>query len=171
VDEGAADELMPLLYDQLRATAGRLMSGQRADHTLQATALVNEAWLKLAGPVRGAEWEGRGHFLRVAARAMRHVLVDHARAAGTDKRGADAVKLPLDELLIEAEERVRDVGAFDEALRELEAVDPELAQVVELRFFGGLTNEEVGRALGLSKPTVERRWRAARLFLRRSLAD
>jgi len=156
-DAAAADELLPLLYGQLREIAGRLMSDQRAEHTLQPTALVNEAWLKLAGPAESTDWESHKHFLRVAARAMRSVLVDHARAVKTQK------------LLIEAEERVHDVLAFDEALAQLEALDPELAQVVEMRFFGGLTNEEVGRALGLSTPTVERRWRTARMFLRKSL--
>lgn len=168
-DAAAADELLPLLYGQLREIAGRLMGDQRAEHTLQPTALVNEAWLKLAGPARATDWESHRHFLRVAARAMRSVLVDHARAVGTQKRGAGVVKLPLDELLVEAEERVHDVLAFDEALAQLEQLDPELAQVVEMRFFGGLTNEEVGGALGLSTPTVERRWRTARMFLRKSL--
>jgi RNA polymerase sigma factor (TIGR02999 family) len=170
-DAGAADELLPLLYAQLREIAGRLMSDQRAEHTLQPTALVNEAWLKLAGPAQSTDWESHRHFLRVAARAMRSVLVDHARAVKTEKRGAGVVKLPLDEMLIEAEERVHDVLAFDEALAQLEGVDAELAQVVELRFFGGLTSEEVGRALGLSTPTIERRWRTARMFLRTSLGE
>ena len=170
-DQAAADELLPLLYTHLREIAGRLMNDQRADHTLQATALVNEAWLKLAGPAQRTDWESHGHFLRVAASAMRSVLVDHARAVKAQKRGAGAVKLPLDEMLIEAEERVHDMLLFDEALAGLADVDPELAQVVELRFFGGLTNEEVGRALGLSTPTIERRWRTARMFLRTSLGE
>jgi len=170
-DPGAADELLSLLYGQLREIAGRLMSDQRDDHTLQPTALVNEAWLKLAGPAQRTDWESQKHFLRVAARAMRSVLVDHARAMKTKKRGENALKLPLDEMLLEAEERVHDVLAFDEALTSLEAVDSELAQVVELRFFGGLTSEEVGRALGLSTPTIERRWRTARMFLRTSLGE
>ena len=170
-DPGAADELLPLLYGQLREIATRLMSDQPGDHTLQATALVNEAWMKLAGPAQRTDWESRRHFLRVASRAMRSVLVDHARKSRAERRGGDAAKLPLDELLVEAEERVHDVLAFDEALGRLEGVDAELAQLVELRFFSGLTNEEVGKALGLSTPTIERRWRTARMFLRTYLRD
>ena len=169
-DAAAAHELLPLLYGQLREIAGRLMGDQRGDHTLQATALVNEAWLKLAGPAQRTDWESRGHFLRVASRAMRSVLVDHARARRSDKRGGpDALRLPLDEALVAAESQVRDLLAFDEALDHLGALDDELAQLVELRFFGGLTHEEIARVLGVSVPTVERRWRTARMLLRKNL--
>jgi len=169
-DRLAGDRLLPLLYGELRRIAGRLMDDQRDDHTLQATALVNEAWLKLADPLQRTDWESRAHFLRVAARAMRSVLVDHARARTARKRGGPgAERVPLDDVLLEAEERVHDLLEFDEALGELARVDPELAQVVELRFFGGLSNEEVARVVGLSVPTVERRWRAARMFLRATL--
>ena len=171
-DASAAEELLPLLYGELRHIAGRLMDDQRGDHTLQATALVNEAWLKLADPLRRTDWESHKHFLRVAARAMRSVLVDHARSRTAAKRGGpESTRLTLDELVLEAEERVHDLLAFDEALGRLDALDPELAQVVELRFFGGLTGEETGQVLGLSTATIERRWRAARLFLREALRD
>lgn len=169
-EAGAADRLLPLVYDQLRQIAGRLMERQPSDHTLQATALVSEAWLKLVTPEARGGWESQQHFLRVAARAMRSVLVDHARARATEKRGGpNVVKLPLDAVLLEAEDRVGELLAFDETLERLEAVDADLARLVELRFYGGLQIDEAARVLELSQRTAERRWRAARMWLRAEL--
>ena len=170
-DPEASSALAELLYGQLRTLAGRLMDDQGAGHTLQPTALVNEAWMRLVGPAARQDWDGRRQFLRFAAQAMRSVLVDHARASKAVKRGGGAARLPLDALLLEAESRVGDLSAFDEAVTRLEAVDPELARVVELRFFAGLSMAETAKALELSVPTVERRWRTARMFLRRSLDE
>ena len=167
-DEAAADELVDSLYGELRALAERLMAGQPPEHTLQPTALVNEAWLRIARP--GArEWEGRTHFVRLAARAMRSVLVDHARVKRADKRGGDRVHRGLDGVLAYYEEKSMDVVALNEALERLSAMDQQLARIVELRFFAGLTIAETAPLLGVSTPTVERGWRVARLWLLREM--
>ena len=171
-DERAADDLLALLYAELHEIASRLMDGQREGHTLQPTALVNEAWLKLAVPVREGDWDGHAHFLRFAARAMRSVLIDHARGRNRAKRGgSQAARVPLDAVLHAAEDRVHDLLAFDEALASLERLDPELARVVELRFYGGLAIAEIAHVLGVSVPTAERRWRTARVWLRATLEN
>lgn len=175
-DSAARGELLEVLYAELRALAGGQMRGERADHTLQPTALVHEAWLRLVGPSdggpdegRGARWESRGHFLSVAAKAMRNVLVDHARRRKTEKRGGLAARSALDEVLVACEDRALDVLELDLALERLATREAELARVVELRFFGGLTLEETGRVLGLSVRQVEGAWVAARGWLRREL--
>ena len=169
-DPTAAEELLPLLYGELRAVAERCLSDERRNHTLQPTALVHEAYLRLV-PRGDTDWEGRNHFLRTAARAMRHVLVDHARARRREKRGGDAARVPLDAALETFERPAVDLVALDEALQRLTGVDEEMGRLVELRFFGGLTIEETARILGVSTPTVERRWRVARMWLREQLGE
>ena len=167
-DHGAAEELLPILYGELRSLAGRLMGAGKSSHTLQPTALVHEAYLRLVDR-RDADWNGRGHFFRVAAKAMRGILIDHARSRGRDKRGGGRERVPLDAALDLIEQRAPDLLALDEALSELERHDRQLAEVVELRFFVGLTVEETARAIGVSTPTVGRQWRVARTLLRRQL--
>lgn len=166
-DGAAAEELLPLVYAELRRQAGRTMDGERGDHTLQPTALVHEAYLRLVGSQ--VRWQSRAHFARVAARAMRNVLVDHARARRTDKRGQARDRAALDGVLAAYEERNLDVLVVHEALERLHAVDEPLARLVELRFFAGLSIEETARVLEMSTATVERHWRVARLWLRREL--
>lgn len=171
-DGQAGAELHRLLYAELRRLAGELMRGQPRDHTLQATALVHEAWMKLIGAEEREAWEDRRHFLCVAATAMRSVLIDHARAKQALKRGGgERERVPLDDVLERAEESVQDVLVFDEALERLQATEPDLARLVELRFYAGLTMEEVAQSLEVSKPTAERRWRVARALLWDELSD
>jgi RNA polymerase sigma factor (TIGR02999 family) len=178
-DRGAREELLGLLYRELHALAEAQMRGERADHTLQPTALLNEAWIRLVetpgdpasglrGPAAG-HCRGRSHFLCTAARAMRNVLVDHARRRAARKRGAPAERVALDEALAPYEDRALDLVALDETLERLGARDAELARVVELRFFGGLTAQETAAALGLSVRQVEGAWVTARGWLRQEL--
>lgn len=165
-DVDAADELLPLVEGELRAIAQSLMQDQGAGHTLQTTALVNEAWLRVGGA--GASFEDRDHFLGVAARAMRSVLIDHARKKGAAKRGGGLRRVPLEELdalQVAFEERAADLLTLDDALTELAQVDPQLARFVELRFFGGLENAEVARLSDCSVRTVQRGWITARSWL------
>jgi RNA polymerase sigma factor (TIGR02999 family) len=168
-DAAAAAELLPLMYGDLHQLARDAMRGQPPGHTLQPTALVHEAWLRLAGGAQGAEWSDRKHFVAVAARAMRAVLVDHARRKQAEKRGGGRERVPLDDVADLFEERVPDVLALDEALARLGAMDEELGRLVELRFFAGLSVEETARALDVSEPTVVRGWRVARAWLSREL--
>lgn len=169
-DGAASEELYALLYRELRHVAGRLMGREGSDHTLQPTALVHEAWLRLMGASEATpSYRDRQHFVRLAARAMRHVLVDHARERGSQKRGDGWTPVPLDGVIAGFEERSLDVLALDEALSRLADLDAQLAQIVELRFFSGLTIAETARVLGVSTPTVERGWRVARLWLRSEL--
>lgn len=165
-DEDAADELYTVLYADLRERAGRLL-GPGPEATIQATALVNEAWLKLRSPSAEA-WKSRAHFLGVAAKAMRSVLVDHARAKGTRKRGGKR-RVLLDQAVAVYEERAIDLAALNEGLEQLAALDERLSKVVELRFFGGLSIEEAAVALGVSEATVSRRWTTARAWLHSTL--
>jgi len=159
---------MPLVYDTLRGLARKLMSAERRDHTLQPTALVNEAWLRLVHQGEDS-WEDRDHFLRMAARAMRRVLIDHARSRARDKRQGDRNRVEIDQELIWAEDRAPQLLEFDEALGRLENVDAQLVRIVELRFFVGHTIEETARILGVSHGTVERGWSVARLWLAKDL--
>lgn len=168
-DAAAADRLLPLVYDMLRGLAHRFLGKERADHTLQATALVHEAYLKLVDQ-RDVDWKGKTHFFAIGARAMRRILVDHARTRARAKRGGGAAKLSLDEGGVLSPERDTDVLALEAALEKLESQDPRQARIVELRFFGGLTVEEVAQALGVSKRTVEADWTLLRAWLRRELA-
>jgi RNA polymerase sigma factor (TIGR02999 family) len=167
-DAEASEALFRLLYDELRGAAERAMRSERRDHTLQPTALVHEAFLKLVDE-ESVAWQGKAHFLGVAARAMRQVLVDHARRRKTEKRGAGADRVPLDDALVEIESASIDLLALDEALERLAEHDEELARLVEMRFFGGLTVEETGRALGLSVRQVEGGWITARAWLFRAM--
>ena len=167
-DETALGRLIPLVQRELHQIARRCMAGERAGNSLQATALVNEAYLRLIN-AKDVAWHDRAHFLAVAARVMRRILVDHARARHYQKRGGDAARVTLDEALVVASEPVQDVVAIDEALTALAAVDARTSQVVEMRFFGGLTIEETAEALQISRDTVKRDWKMAKLWLLREL--
>jgi RNA polymerase sigma-70 factor (ECF subfamily) len=167
-EAAALDQLTPLVHDELRRMAGRLMSGEQPDHTLQPTALVNEAFLRLVD-IKQVQWQDRAHFLAMAARTMRRILVDIARSKSYQKRGSRGQKVLVDENVIGSDERSRDVVALDEALKELDAFDSRKSQVVELRFFGGLTAGETAEVLNVSEETVLRDWRLARAWLRREL--
>ena len=156
------------MYDELRRVAGRYMTGERADHTLQATALVNEAYLRLI-EVKKVRWENRAHFFAMASRLMRRILVDAARSRDYQKRGGGAAMLSLDEALVVPCEPGDDLVALDEALTALAEVDPRKSQVVEMRFFGGLDIDETAEALHVSRDTVKRDWRVAKLWLLREL--
>ncbi len=158
-----AEQMMPLVYDELRRIAQRLLGDQPQGHTLQATALIHEAWIRLGG--EQGEFEDARHFVRVAARAMRFALVDHARRRGSDKRGGSRAKITLDEQLFEVADRSDSVLAIDESLAKLAENDVELAHLVELKFFGGLTHEQIAAALDMSLRSVERKWRLARAWL------
>ena len=169
----ATDELLPLVYDELRGLARRHLAAERVDHTLQATALVHEAFLRLVDQDR-VQWRNRAHFLAVGATAMRRILVDHARARGRLKRGGggDRRRLSLDEALgLAAVEDRTDLLALDEALTRLAAEHPDKVRVVEMRFFGGLSTEETAAVLGVTTRTVERHWQFARAWLFRALED
>jgi RNA polymerase sigma factor (TIGR02999 family) len=159
---------MPIVYEELRRLAHHYMRGEREAHTLQTTALVNEAYLRLAG-IDGLQWRDRAHFFAMAATLMRRVLVDHARQRGRDKRGAGVSVTSLDDHAIAATPAV-DVVALDEALERLAAVDPQQSRVVELRFFAGLSVQETAEALGISAATVKRDWSTAKLWLYNELA-
>jgi RNA polymerase sigma factor (TIGR02999 family) len=165
----ALDRLIPLVYEQLHALAQRHLRGERADHTLQTTALIHEAYLRLVGA--DVAWKGRAHFLAVAAQTMRRILVDHARAKGRDKRGAGAVRVGLDDLQLASPEAGAQLVALDDALQRLDAVDPRKVKVVELHYFGGLTYAETAEALGISPATVDRELRLAKAWLYRELSD
>jgi RNA polymerase sigma factor (TIGR02999 family) len=167
-DRAALTSLVPLVYEELRRLAGRALRGERVDHTLQATALVHEAFLRLFEQ-RSVQWRDRRHFLNVAAQMMRRVLVDHARRRLTTKRGGEAERQVLDEALLYVEQRGIDLLALDEALCELSEIDPRQGRIVELRFFGGLTLEETAEAVGTSLATVKREWALARSWLYRRI--
>lgn len=167
-DAQAFDRLLPLVHAELLRLARRQMSRERAEHTLQTTALVNEAYLRLVDLSR-VQWQDRGHFFAMAARVMRRILVDHARARRQQKRGGGIRPAPLELTPEVAVERGQDLVALDDALQALAVVDARKAQVVELRFFGGLTVEETAEALAVSVETVGRDWRLAKLWLLREL--
>jgi RNA polymerase sigma factor (TIGR02999 family) len=167
------DELLPALYAELRRLAARSLRSERAAHTLEPTALVNEAYLRLSTQSR-VHWRDRAHILGAAATAMRRILVDHARARDAEKRGSGAEQVELDEGLIGgslADTPSADLVALDAALEQLEAIDPRMVRVVELRFFAGLANEETAEALGISVATVKREWSMARAWLHRELSQ
>jgi len=165
----AVDRLYPLVYDELRRLAQYHLGRERPEHTLQATALVNEAYLKMVDQSR-VRFEGRSHFFALAAQAMRRILVDYARQRGRGKRGGDVEKLPLDQVGELASTEVEtDLVALDQVLTRLSESEPEQARLVEMRFFGGLSNEEAASVLGLSTRTAERYWQYARAWLYREL--
>jgi RNA polymerase sigma factor (TIGR02999 family) len=167
-DEVARDELIPVVYDELRRLARRRLRSERPDHTLQSAALVNEAYLRLARQ-NTPQWQNRAHFFGVAAQLMRHILVDHARNRLAAKRGAGAPRLTLEPELAPARESGVDLVALDDALGKLAALDAQQARLIELRFFGGLSINETSVVLGISPATVKREWVTARAWLRREL--
>jgi RNA polymerase sigma factor (TIGR02999 family) len=173
-DTAAADKLLPLVYDELHRAAARAMRNEDAGHTLQPTALVNEMYLRLVDQT-AASWKNRSQFFGVAAQAMRRILVDHARARLTDKRGGGARAVTLDELhdvpQLPGESSEIDLLSLNEALEKLAAFDPDQARIVELRYFAGLNIEETAEALGISTATVKREWVVARAWLKRELSQ
>jgi RNA polymerase sigma factor (TIGR02999 family) len=165
-----AEQLMPLVYDQLRALASNLLRQEKSGNTLQATALVNEAYLKLVDQTRVA-WKGKSHFFAIGATAMRRILVDHARSKHRSKRGGGWKRVELRDTPELQLHNYEDILAVDEALQKLESIDPVQAKIVELRFFGGLTVAEVAEVLQMSKRKVEYEWEMIRAWLRRELGD
>lgn len=162
--EEAASKLIPMVYDELRRLAGGYMRRERGDHTLQATALVHEAYLKLVQQ-RSVDWQSRAHFFGIAAQMMRRILIDHARGHLRDKRGAGQQVVPLDEAVVFSPEQSAEMLRVDESLQRLSKLDPRQAKVVELRFFGGLTVEETADVLKISPKTVKREWSVAKAWL------
>lgn len=169
-DAAALDRLMPLVYEELRSLARHYLRRERAGHTLQTTALVNEAYLRLVGKP-GAHWQNRAHFFAVSAQVMRHILVDHARGHARAKRGGALTRLSLDGAAEMSPERAGELLALDEALRALEEVDARRSRVVELRYFGGLSIEETAEVLQVKPITVSRDWRWAKAWLYRALTE
>lgn len=165
----ALDRLAPLVYRELHQIAGRLMARERPSHTLQTTALVNEAYVRLVD-ARQVSWQDRAHFFAICARAMRQILVDHARSRGSAKRGGGEVAIELEEGLAATASPEASLLALDEALKQLEALDPRKSQVVEMRYFGGLSVEETAEALKVSAETVRRDWKLAQAWLHRELS-
>lgn len=164
----AKELLIPFVYEELKRQARILMSKERPNHTLQATALVHEVFLKLSAQT-GIDWQNRSHFYGFASRMMRQILIDHARLYMTEKRGNKPVYFSLDDVRIPIEERADSIMILNEALEKLEKMDEQQARVVEMRFFGGLNNIEIAEALGISERTVGREWQAARLWLYREI--
>lgn len=167
-DESALDELLPLVHDTLHRLAHRYVNRERRGHTLQTTALVNEAFLRLIGQ-QDSDWESRAHFFAVSAQVMRHILVDYARQRGAGKRGGDYRQVTLDGEAAVSDERSAELIALDDALDALEKVNPRGSKVVELRYFGGMNNKEAAEVLRISETTVERDWRLAKAWLYREL--
>jgi RNA polymerase sigma-70 factor (ECF subfamily) len=167
-DEGALEQLMPVVYGELHRLAQRFMANERPGHTLQTTALVNEAYLRLADAAH-LNWQGRAHFFGVCARMMRRILVDFARSRQAEKRGSDVTPLELQEGLAVAGGPGADLLAVDDALQALSALDARKSQIVELRFFGGLSAKETAEVLSVSEETVLRDWKLAKSWLRREL--
>ena len=163
-DQKALDELFPLVYEELRQMARRQMRRERPGHTLRTTALVNDAYLRLVDQ-REVRWQNRAHFFAIAAQMMRRILVDHARAKRYEKRGGGAAHVPLEEAAVLAEGKAAEILALDEALKALAELDERRARVVELRYFAGLSNEEIAEVLKVSTNTVTRDWNMARAWL------
>jgi RNA polymerase sigma factor (TIGR02999 family) len=167
-DNEASTRLIALVYSELRAMAGRCMRRERPDHTLQATVLVHEAYMRLAGQ-DGIQWQSRAHFFGIAARVMRRILLDYAREHRAAKRGGAATRIAFDEALVVSDDRLEDILILDESLQKLAAVDPEQGRLVELRFFAGMTVEETSEVMGISTATVKREWSHAKAWLRREM--
>ena len=168
-DESARDQLIPLVLDTLRRIARRQLRAERGGHSFETNALINEAYLKLIEQ-SAVPWESRAHFFGIAARLMRELLVDHARARQRLKRGGGQEQISLTSSAIIVKEQAVDLLALDEALKTLSGVDPQSSRIVELRFFGGLTIDETAQVIGVSTPTVERGWRTARAWLQTELS-
>ena len=167
-DQEALNQLLPLVYDELRRLADRYLHRERSDHTLQATALVHEAYLRLID--QRVSWANRAHFFGVAAEMMRRILIDHARSRQAAKRGSGGIKISLDDVLELTDERAADLIALDDALKALAEFDPQKARVVELRFFGGLSIEETAAVMGVGTATITRQWRLAKAWLYHELS-
>jgi RNA polymerase sigma factor (TIGR02999 family) len=163
------DELIPIVYGELRRLARHYLKSERTDHSLQPTALVHEVYLRLIGQ-KHVQWKNRAHFFSVAAQMMRRILIDHAKGLQRNKRGAGAIKLSLNEVIILADEGAIDMIALDEALTKLSIIDQRKSRVVELRYFGGMSVEETAEVLGISHKTVMREWAMARAWLYRELS-
>jgi RNA polymerase sigma factor (TIGR02999 family) len=168
-DQAALDKLMPVVDRELRRLAHHYMRGERPDHTLQTTALVNEAFVRLVNR-KSIQWQNRAHFFGIAAQLMRTILVDHARSHACAKRGGGAGRLELDEALAMSQQKASEVIALDDALKTLALIDPQQSRIVELRFFGGLTVEEAAEVLKVSPATIKREWSSAKAWLYRELA-
>lgn len=168
-DRAALDKLTPLVYEELRRLAHSYMNRERKGHTLQTTALVNEAYLRLFNREE-IHWQNRAHFFAIAAQLMRRILVDHARGRTSQKRGGKAQMVSLDEAAIISQERASEVIALDEALKGLALIDPQQSRIVELRFFGGLSVDETAEVLSLSPATIKREWSSAKLWLHREIS-
>jgi RNA polymerase sigma-70 factor, ECF subfamily len=168
-DREALERLTPLVYGELRRMAHRYMRRERSDHTLQTSALVNEAFLRLID-YRQVGWQNRAHFFGIAAQMMRQILIDHARSHARAKRGGALLQVSFEETAIISEERAAELIALDDALNALAAFDISKSRIVELRFFGGLTNEEVSEVMGMSLRAIEREWRKAKAWLRRAIS-
>ena len=170
-DQSALDELMPVVYDELRRQASRLLRKERQGHTLQTTALIHEAYIKMIGQ-GDVDWQNRSHFFAIASQAMRRILVDHARSRHREKRGGPAENLPLDDALyIGTPEKRTDLVALDEALSRLEKIDARQAKIVELKYFSGLTNDEAANVLNISSTTVRSDWTMAKAWLHQQLSS
>jgi len=168
-NQTALDELMPLVYDELRRQASRYLRNERQGHTLQTTALIHEAYLKLIG-INQIEWQNRNHFFAIASTAMRRILVDHAKERKREKRGGNADALPLDEALqISSNEKSVDLIALDEALNRLSKIDERQAKVVELKYFSGLSIDEIAEVLGIANSTVRLDWNLAKAWLKQEI--
>lgn len=166
----AVDELMPVIYDELKKIAAQYLRKERREHTLQPTELAHEAYLKLID-ISNVNWQDRAHFFAVSAQVIRHILVDHARAKATDKRGGAAERIVLDEAISFSEEQDTDLLALDEALKNLATFDEQQSKIVELRFFGGLTIEETAEVLKISPATIKREWTLAKAWLFKRMKD
>jgi RNA polymerase sigma factor (TIGR02999 family) len=169
-DSAARDALVPLVHDELRRLAHRYMGRERANHTLQTSALVNEAYLRLIDQ-KDLKWQNRAQFFGIAAQMMRRILVDYARQRGVTKRGGNPQAVPLDQVMIVSPERAAEVVALDDALKNLAEHDPRKSQIIELRFFGGLSIEETAEVMGISPGTVMRDWTFAKAWLRREMTS
>jgi len=167
-DSTALDKLLPIIYHEMHKLAHHYMKRERLGHTLQTTALVNEAYMRLAD-YKKMRWQGRAHFFAIAAQVMRRILVEHARERDTAKRGGGVPKLSLDEVPIAFEGRSGEVLAVNDALNKLESWDPRKGEIVELRFFGGLSIDETAEVMKISPTTVQREWRAAKAWLHRTM--
>ncbi len=169
-DQEVLDKLIPIVYEELRRQAARYLRRERPGHTLQTTALIHEAYLRLIDQ-KDVQWQNRAHFYAISAQLMRRILVDHARSRQAAKRGGSGIKLPLEEAMIASEGREVDLVALDEALERLAKIDPQQSRVVELKFFSGLSVEETAEVLAVSPRTVKRDWNVAKAWLRREISE
>jgi RNA polymerase sigma factor (TIGR02999 family) len=167
-DRKALDDLIPLVQVELRRLARHYMAREKPDHTLQTSALINEAYIRLIDQ-QNVPWQNRAHFFAVSAQVMRHILVDHARKHRYAKRGGGAPQVSLDEAVARVDQKADELVALDEALKSLAKLDPRKSQIIELRFFGGLNLDETAEVMKISSPTVQREWRSARAWLRHEL--